>query len=119
ISVLFDLAREINRLKDHDSGKAASHAALLKKLGGALGLLQMDPKEYFTVELSAVITSASNMTATMTVTYGQEHIEQLIQKRNEARNSKSWKEADRIRDELAANGILIEDGASGTTWRRK
>ena len=119
ISVLFDLAREINRARGTEAAQAAGLAALLIELGGVFGLLQMDPEEYFKVKLSGVSTSASNMTATLTVPYGQKHIERLIQKRNEARNSKNWKEADRIRDELAANGILIEDGASGTSWRRK
>ena len=45
-------------------------------------------------------------------------IEALIAQRNAARAGKNWAEADRIRDELTAQGIVLEDGPEGTTWRR-
>jgi cysteinyl-tRNA synthetase len=45
-------------------------------------------------------------------------IEDLIRQRAEARKSKQWAEADRIRDELQTAGIVLEDAAGGTTWRR-
>ena len=46
-------------------------------------------------------------------------IETQIAARNTARANKDWAESDRIRDELAEQGILLEDGPKGTTWRRK
>jgi cysteinyl-tRNA synthetase len=48
-----------------------------------------------------------------------EEIERLIEERNEARKSKNWARADEIRDELSAQGILLEDTAQGMRWRRK
>ena len=45
-------------------------------------------------------------------------IEAIIAMRTEARNRKDWDEADRLRDELSAAGIILEDGAAGTVWRR-
>jgi cysteinyl-tRNA synthetase len=48
-----------------------------------------------------------------------EDIEGLIAQRLQARANKDWAESDRIRDELAAQGIVLEDGAGGTTWRRE
>ncbi|MGD8965405.1 MAG: cysteine--tRNA ligase, partial [Gammaproteobacteria bacterium] len=47
-----------------------------------------------------------------------EAIERLIVARKEARGRKDWAEADRIRDELAQAGVILEDGAGETTWRR-
>jgi cysteinyl-tRNA synthetase len=45
-------------------------------------------------------------------------IDELIEQRLQARADKNWADADRIRDELSAAGIVIEDGANGTRWRR-
>ena len=106
ISVLFDLAREINRARETETTQAAGLAALLIELGGILGILQSDPEAYLQSqsEQSSAITS--------------EQIEALIAARNAARKERNWKEADRIRAELMAAGVLLEDGAPGTTWRR-
>jgi cysteinyl-tRNA synthetase len=101
LSVLFDLAHEINRLREIDMAKASALAGLLRKLGGQLGLLQQEVEAYF--QAGSQIDVA--------------HIEELIQKRMTARLTKNWVEADRIRDELAALSVVIEDGAQGTTWR--
>ncbi|MBV9575023.1 MAG: cysteine--tRNA ligase [Gammaproteobacteria bacterium] len=101
LSVLFELAHEIQRLKEKDNLAAASHAALLKYLGGVLGILQNDP-EYFFQSGSAI---------------SAEKIASYIADRNEARRQKNWAEADRIRKELADSGVTIEDSASGTTWK--
>ena len=107
ISVLFDLAREINRLRETEASQAVELAALLTELGGVLGILQSDPEAY--------LQNRSEQSSG----YALERIGILIAARNAARKARNWQEADRIRDELAANGILIEDGAGGTTWRRK
>ncbi len=123
ISVLFDLAREINRHKESDLSIANSLVALLIQLGGILGLLQDDPEEYFkslhyygTMNIEEGTDTASSQAL---VGYSDEKIEMLINQRNEARKMRNWKGADRIRDELDKNGIVIEDGANDTNWRRK
>ena len=107
ISVLFDLAREVNTLKDSKPVEAAILAALLKELGGMLGLLQSEPDVYLK-------TSAAKQDGLSAA-----DVEALIAARKAAREAKDWKEADRLRAELDAAGIVIEDGAGGTTWRRK
>jgi cysteinyl-tRNA synthetase len=107
LSVLFDLAREVNTLRDAKPAEAAGLAASLKELGGLLGVLQADPETY----LQAGSGDPQGLAAA--------DVEQLIAARKAARASKDWKEADRLRGELDAAGIIIEDGADGTTWRRK
>ena len=107
LSVLFDLAREVNTLKDSKSAEAAPLAALLRELGGLLGILQSDPETY----LQAGAAQQDGLSA--------EGVEKLIAARKAARMAKDWNEADRLRGELDAAGIVIEDGAVGTTWRRK
>ena len=106
LSVLFDLAREVNTLKDSKPAEAPPLATLLKELGGLLGILQSDPEVY----LQAGVTQQDGLSA--------EKVEGLIAARKAARAAKDWQEADRLRGEDAA-GIVIEDGAGGTTWRRK
>lgn len=105
ISVLFDLAREINRRRETGE-TAAELAGLLVELGGVLGILQANPEEY----LQGGTEQVSGL--------APEKIESLIAARNAARGAHDWKEADRIRAELTAAGIVLEDAAGGTTWRR-
>jgi len=101
LSVLFDLAHEIQRLRETDKHAAASHGMLLKQLGGVLGILQTDPESWFQPIEKVDI----------------EKIEALIEARREARANKDWAEADRLRKELAAMSILIEDTPDGTIWK--
>lgn len=100
-SVLFDLAHEIQRLREKDLAAAAAHAALLRELGGVLGILQRAPE--------AFLQSGTSLDAAK--------IESLIAARGQARAEKNWAEADRLRKELEAMSITIEDGAGGTTWK--
>ncbi|MEW8561779.1 MAG: DALR domain-containing protein, partial [Candidatus Thiodiazotropha sp.] len=107
LAVLFDLAREINRLKETDSKAAASLAAQLRELGGMLGILQDDAENYLRGTAPADEDGLND-----------EAIEAMIQARIDARTEKNWGEADRIRDDLQAAGIILEDGPQGTSWRR-
>ncbi|MGQ0578155.1 MAG: cysteine--tRNA ligase [Betaproteobacteria bacterium] len=99
VAVLFDLANEVNR------SQSASAAALLKSLGAVLGLLQRDPEEFLRGALPA----------DWTIT----RIEELIAARAQAKKDRNYAESDRLRDELLAACIVLEDGPAGTTWRRK
>jgi len=103
LAVLFNLARDINR--SADGRQRAVLAARLRASAGLLGLLQADPAAWF-----AAAPAASGLSA--------EQVEQLIADRKAARASRDFQAADRIRAELTAGGIIIEDGAEGTRWRR-
>ncbi len=105
LAVLFDLVREINRVRQDDPAAAAGLGATLRDLGGVLGLLQDDPEGWLRGDATADGLSDAD-------------IEALIRRRTEARQAKDWAEADRVRDELQAAGIVLEDGAGATTWRR-
>jgi cysteinyl-tRNA synthetase len=105
LAAMFELVREINRLRNQDKSVAAGMAAELKRLGGLLGILQYDPEAWLRGQAAADGLS-------------DEEVEALIQQRLDARAGKDWGEADRIRDELKELGILLEDGAGTTSWRR-
>ncbi len=104
IAVLFDIAREINRLQAAEPAAAASLAAELRRLAGILGLLRNDPEAFLQSSTAAGPSAAE--------------IESLIDQRLAARRAKNWAEADRIRDALKGQGIILEDAGAGTTWRR-
>ncbi|MBS0054201.1 cysteine--tRNA ligase [Yersinia sp. Marseille-Q3913] len=105
-SVLFDIAREVNRLKTEDIAAANGLAAELRKLAHVLGLLEQDPELFLQ---SGAQTDGDEVA----------QIEALIKQRNDARSSKDWALADSARDQLNELGIVLEDGPQGTTWRRK
>jgi cysteinyl-tRNA synthetase len=105
IAVLFEIANHVNRARDEGNNEAASRlAAILKKLSNVLGLLEADPDSY----LQGGADAGDN-----------DRVEALIQQRLEARAARNWAEADRIRDELHAMGIELEDKDGKTSWRRK
>src|SRR5690554_291583 len=104
-AVLFDMAREINRLRDSDQQAAAALAARLKELGSVLGVLQMSPDAFLQVGAEGKVDAAE--------------VEALIAARLQARAEKNWAESDRIRDQLAAMGVVLEDSKGVTTWRLK
>jgi cysteinyl-tRNA synthetase len=102
LTVMFELARECNRLHDHDAAQAGALAALLRKLGAILGVLQSQPEAFLQA-------SDSGMDAA--------YVDDLIAQRNAARKAGKWAEADRIRDELKALHVVLEDRGGVTTWR--
>ena len=116
LAVLFDLAREINRVRDQDPNQAAALAAELRHLGGLLGILQDDADRFLKSAIDEKKTIEVGVTAKLVLS--DQKIEELIGQRQEARKSKNWAEADRIRDQLQEAGVLLEDGAGGTSWRR-
>ena len=101
LALLFELVKEINKAPD----KSAQLVDLLKDLAGLLGLLQQSPEAFLQG------TAAPGISA--------EEVEALIAARNAARAAKEWAKADQLRDELIANGILLDDGREGTSWRRQ
>ena len=101
IGVLFELVREINRLRNTDAVQATGLAALLRKLGSVLGLLQANAEEF--------LRNGGAVDAAL--------VESLIAERNAARAAKNWAEADRTRDQLKALSVVVEDKNGVTSWR--
>ncbi|MUK70212.1 cysteine--tRNA ligase [Aliivibrio fischeri] len=103
-SVLFEMAREVNRLKTENIDAASKLGALMRELADVLGLLSQEPEAFLQGG------SGNDDVA---------EIEALIKARNDARAAKDWAAADAARDAIAALNIVLEDGPEGTTWRRK
>jgi cysteinyl-tRNA synthetase len=99
ISVLFELAGEVNRQRN------AELSGLLKALGAVIGLLERDPLVYLR---GASVAGGLDESA----------IEQLITERAAAKKARNFAEADRVRDVLKAEGIILDDSPQGTSWRR-
>jgi cysteinyl-tRNA synthetase len=106
IAVLFDLARQLNTARAaSDDSKARELATILKSLGAVLGLLQADADTFLQAG------SSDGLSA--------EAIEQRIAERVQAKKDKQFALADQIRDDLKAQGIVLEDSRAGTSWRRE
>ena len=100
LSILFRLAKSINSCQDtHDQ---MMYASTMRELGKVLGLLNDSPEAFFQY--------GANLT--------DEEISKKIEERNQARDTKDFQKADQIRDELAAQGILLDDSSDGTTWKK-
>jgi cysteinyl-tRNA synthetase len=97
VSVLFDLAGEVNR------SRSAETAALLWRLGGVLGVLQQAPRQFLQSGVGTPVVDEA-------------HIQARIAARAAAKAARDFAEADRIRAALAAQGIVLKDSAQGTTW---
>ena len=106
VTLFHEIAGEINRLEDKASEHAACLARTLVRLGGVLGVMQMVPGEF----LHAAAGDGD---------VSPEDINRLIKERAQAKAAKDYAEADRIRERLTEQGIILEDGPGGTTWRWK
>lgn len=106
VTLFHEIAGEINRLEDKASEHAACLARTLVRLGGVLGIMQMTPGEF----LHAAAGNGDIST---------DDINRLIEERAQAKAARNYAEADRIRERLTGQDIILEDGPGGTTWRRK
>ncbi len=108
ISVLFDIARDLNKSKtETNKDRTVQLAATLKELSAVLGILQDDPDVFLKGDNSEDGIS-------------ENQINHQIQARTEAKNNKDWAKADDIRNQLKAQGVIVEDIAAGkTSWRRE
>ena len=101
LAVLFELVRHLNTVRSQDEAAALPLAALLVKLGGILGILQRRPESF--LQSGADVDEA--------------WIASMIEQRVTAKKNRDFAAADRIRDELAAQGIILQDSREGTTWQ--
>ncbi|MCF6442790.1 cysteine--tRNA ligase [Pseudoalteromonas luteoviolacea] len=103
LPVIFELAKEVNLLKDTDVKAAGEHAYILVKLAEVLGIAQQTPESFLQGDQDEDEVAK---------------IEALIEQRNNARANKDWAAADEARDALTALGVVLEDSAGKTTWRK-
>ena len=103
LSILFEIAKQINIERTTNPKKASALSSQLVKLGNHIGILNHNADEY--------LKQGSELS--------ESEISKKIDQREAARNSKDFAMSDQIRDELLELGIILEDSANGTTWRRK
>ena len=103
LSILFEIAKQINIERTTNPKKASALSSQLIKLGNYIGILNHNADEY--------LKQGSDLS--------ESEISKKIDQREAARNSKDFAMSDQIRDELLELGIILEDSANGTTWRRK
>lgn len=102
LAALFDLVRELNRAKGESPQLAPALAFELKRLAAILGLLERAPSDFLRGEATLPLPA--------------EEIEARIETRAQAKRSRDFATADRIRDELDSLGIVLKDGREGTSW---
>ena len=116
VAVLFDLSNAVNRTQ---SKKTATQ---LKALAATLGLLERNPIEFLQGKITEARINATEAPDVVSISGAVSHtptsIDLLIKERIAAKHARNYAEADRIRKELFDAGIVLEDSATGTTWRR-
>ncbi len=105
VTLLHEIAHEINKAGDNQSERARTLAATLRYLGGILGLLQDKPENF--LQSGKTGSGVTN-----------DQIQQLIDERAMAKSQKNFSLADQLRDQLVGQGIILEDTSKGTIWRR-
>ena len=103
LSILFEIAKQINIERTNNLKKAGALSSELVKLGNYIGILEYNADEY--------MKQGTELT--------ESDITKKIKQRESARSSKDFAMSDQIRDELFQLGIILEDSVNGTTWRRK
>lgn len=103
MSVLFDLAKEINKHKSSKPEYAGQLASLLIRLSGVLGIVQRSPAEFLQSDAGQEVNA--------------QEIETLIEQRRQAREDRDWNRADAIRDRLSELKVVVEDTVEGSSWR--
>jgi cysteinyl-tRNA synthetase len=111
LSHLHELAGAVNRASS-DAQRSALQGALANG-GRLMGLLECDPRDWFQGLMVTADVEGTGQSAILNL----DAIQSRIEARTVARRERRFSDADRIRDELAAEGILLEDGPKGTTWR--
>jgi cysteinyl-tRNA synthetase len=105
LSVMADVRQAINKAREQAQSEIVAYlAGLLSSFGDVLGLFQQDADKFLTGD------SSSDQLAV--------DIDGLVAERNQARADKNWALADEIRDQLTEMGIVLEDAAGKTSWRR-
>ncbi len=109
LALIFDEVRSLNRLLDAKKvDRMAERGLALKAMCDALGLLQDAPESFFSRKKARWLRQQNST---------DEDVRKAIAARNQARMDKNWGEADRIRNELLAQGIVLEDSPGGTLWK--
>jgi len=106
IAVLFDMAREVNRLKRDGNAAAAKLASQMRGLGNILGLLELNPQAYLKGEANEG-------------DFPDAEIDVLVAQRNEAKANRNFALSDQIRDQLKDAGVVLEDSKEGVRWKRE
>jgi len=116
LAIIQKMTREINSARDKGKmDKAVALAAELRVIGSLLGLLRVDPAEWFRRSAHMPVAAGSEQRPVL----ADAEVEQRVAARLEARKARNFAESDRIRDELAAAGVIVEDKPGGkATWRR-
>jgi cysteinyl-tRNA synthetase len=101
INALYNICANLNKAVDYN--ERANLKTMLIKTGEILGILQKDPDEWFKAEA---------------FDFSENQIQEMINKRADFKKNKKFTEADSIRNDLAARGIILEDTSKGTVWRK-
>jgi cysteinyl-tRNA synthetase len=109
LALIFDEVRSLNRLLDAKKNAGlVERGSALETMCEALGLLQDDPQRFFGRKKARWLRQQG---------FTDDEVQKAIAARDQARVEKNWQEADRIRNELLAKGIVVEDTRGGTSWK--